>query len=156
LIAIGIDPGLTGAICVYTYNDIIAVHDMPVAARGSRNAVMAAALADILREWDDAHAFVESVHSMPGQGVASSFNFGHGCGVIDGVLSALCITTTLVTPQRWKKAMGLGAEKGQARNRAMQLFPRHAKLFNRAKDDGRAEAALIAVYGFQTMARAAA
>jgi len=149
LIAIGIDPGLTGAVCIYTYNDIVAVHDMPTAARGSRNAVMAAALADILREWDDAHAFVESVHSMPGQGVASSFNFGHGCGVIDGVLSALCITTTLVTPQRWKKAMGLGAEKGQARNRAMQLFPRHAKLFARAKDDGRAEAALLALYGWQ-------
>ena len=154
MIVIGIDPGLTGAIAVFHQGDILAIHDMPIAPRGSRNAVTAAALTVILREWDDSPAFVELVHSMPRQGVASAFNFGHGCGVIDGVLAALYIPTTLVTPQKWKKAMGVSADKDQARGRAMQLFPRQAVMFARKKDDGRAEAALIALYGYQTMTKA--
>ena len=154
MIVIGIDPGLTGAITVLQNGRHLHIHDMPTAPRGGRNAVAAAALADILGQWDDAHAFVEHVHSMPGQGVSSSFNFGHGCGVIDGVLAALCIPTTLVTPQKWKKAMGVSADKDQARGRAMQLFPDRASMFARKKDDGRAEACLIALYGYQTMLNA--
>jgi crossover junction endodeoxyribonuclease RuvC len=51
----------------------------------------------------------------------------------------------------WKKALkikGTGAEgKNASRVAASQLFPEHAELFSRVKDDGVAEAALIAWYG---------
>jgi len=154
MIIIGIDPGLTGAIAVLHDGRLTEIYDMPTAPRGSRNAVIPAALTDILRQWDDGLAFVEMVHSMPGQGVSSAFNFGHGCGVIEGVLAALRIPSTLVTPQKWKKAMSVSADKGQARGRAMQLFPASSSRFARVKDDGRAEAALIALYGYQTMTKA--
>ena len=40
--------------------------------------------------------------------------------------------------------MAAGGGKDAARNRAMQLYPNHATSFSRAKDDGRADAALIA------------
>ena len=57
-----------------------------------------------------------------------------------------------MTPQRWKKALSLGQGKDAARARASQLLPAHAHYWQRVKDDGRAEAALIAVYGQRTLA----
>ena len=51
------------------------------------------------------NVFIEKVHSMPGQGVASMFNFGKGYGIWIGILAALKISKTLVTPQEWKKEM---------------------------------------------------
>jgi len=40
-----------------------------------------------------------------------------------------------------------GDTKGSSRQRAQALFPRQAILFSRVKDDGRADAALMALYG---------
>jgi crossover junction endodeoxyribonuclease RuvC len=54
-----------------------------------------------------------------------------------------------VAPQRWKREMNIPArsEKGVSRQKAMALFPDAQRLFARVKDDGRAEAALIAEWG---------
>ena len=54
---------------------------------------------------------------------------------------------TIITPQRWQKAMEVRGGKDGSRERAMQLFPMQSDLFKRKKDDGRADAALIALYG---------
>jgi crossover junction endodeoxyribonuclease RuvC len=75
------------------------------------------------------------------------FSFGFSAGLVDGVLAGLGIPTTYVTPQSWKRAAGLTSDKSAVRLRAAQLFPDMAKHFARVKDDGRAEAALIARYG---------
>jgi hypothetical protein len=40
--------------------------------------------------------------------------------------------------------MGLHSDKGESRALAMRLWPDHGDRFARVKDDGRAEAALIA------------
>jgi hypothetical protein len=42
--------------------------------------------------------------------------------------------------------VGRAAGKDASRMRAMELFPSKAELFKRAKDDGRADAALIAYW----------
>ena len=42
--------------------------------------------------------------------------------------------------------VGRAAGKDASRMRAMELFPTRAELFKRAKDDGRADAALIAYW----------
>ena len=49
----------------------------------------------------------------------------------------------------WKCALGLGKDKEQARLRAMQLFA--GADLRRQKDHGRAEALLLAWYGWQTV-----
>jgi hypothetical protein len=49
-----------------------------------------------------------------------------------------------VTPQRWKKLMGVTADKNTSRQLAINLWPDQAHLFARVKDVDRAEAALIA------------
>jgi crossover junction endodeoxyribonuclease RuvC len=73
------------------------------------------------------------------------FTIGIGMGAWLCILAALQMPHTRIRPHVWKKAMGLKAEKEQARGRAIQLFPQ-ADL-RRKKDHGRAEALLLAWYG---------
>lgn len=148
---IGIDPGLTGAIAWLDSNhNFIEVWDMPVMAKSKgKKQVNGVELARIIREITFEHAciaVVEQVHAMPGQGGTSMFNFGHGTGVIDGVLAALKMPVVYVTPTKWKKAAALlKTEKDMARTKAIQLYP--TAPLSRKKDIGRADAILIARYG---------
>lgn len=145
---VGIDPGASGAI-VLLENDVpIEWIEMPVTKIGSTTRVNAASLADFVACCEPDHVYVESVHSMPKQGVASSFNFGHNVGTVMGVLGALGLSHTLVTPQKWKKAAGLiGTDKDASRSRAIQLWPNWRDLDKKAKGQALADAALIARYG---------
>ena len=53
--------------------------------------------------------YVEKVGAMPGNGSVSMFNFGFGCGVIEGVILAKGAAINYIRPQAWKKAV-LGAK----------------------------------------------
>jgi crossover junction endodeoxyribonuclease RuvC len=74
------------------------------------------------------------------------FAFGESFGLAKGVLAGLAIPTSTVTPGKWKKSMQLNAGKDGSRAKAAQLWPTQAGEFKRVKDDGRAEACLIAEY----------
>ncbi len=153
---VGIDPGAKGALAFLTEaGALVTVHDMPTAeikvGKVKRARVSVAELSNLLSERDVTAAFIERVGAMPGQGVSSCFTFGYAAGAIEGVLAAQGVSVTFVTPQAWKKAMQIsGDDKGKSRQRAAQLFPSHAGLFSRVKDDGRAEAALIALHGLRS------
>lgn len=105
-------------------------------------------IADWLAEHDDAVAYIEKVHSMPKQGVASSFTFGRGFGVLIGALAALRIRYEFVTPQTWQKAMGCMSkgDKNVTKAAAQRLFPQ-VKVTHAIAD-----ALLIAEYGRRTEA----
>jgi hypothetical protein len=113
-------------------------------------------LAAILREWHPDILYCEDVNGF-GMGATSSFSFGRGTGVIDGVTSAvLGQPATLVAPQTWKGFLGilvpkkLGASKSAhkealkaaAITKAQKLFPGRVELAH----DGCAEAVLIGTY----------
>jgi len=151
---IGIDPGVSGAVAFL--NDdltLLNVADMPtMILSGQKQQVNASELSKLFRVWlfdvpvENTTAYLERVHSMPGQGVAATFNFGTSYGVIQGVLGALQIPMVMVTPHSWKKRAGLASkEKGASRTLAQQLYP--AASLSRVKDIGRADAILIARYG---------
>jgi crossover junction endodeoxyribonuclease RuvC len=145
---LGIDPGATGAIVLLEDGQPIEWAEMPVNKIGATNRVNSAALTDFIASCCCTHVYVEAVHSMPKQGVASSFNFGHNVGTVMGVLGAMGLPHTLVTPQAWKKAMGLiGTDKDAARTRAIQLWPKWRDLDKKGKGQALADAALIARYG---------
>lgn len=145
---IGIDPGASGAIVIMEGVALIEWATMPTIKVGTQTRVNAAALAAMLRDFDAGHAYLEQVGAMPGQGTASMFSFGHAAGVVAGVLGAMAITTTLVTPQAWKKRAGLsGTEKDAARSRAIQLWPSWRALDAKGKGQALADAALIARFG---------
>lgn len=152
MLILGIDPGLSGAIAFLdTTSDAVVVMDMPtveVMRNGkTKREVSPALVADLVAGKGVVQAFVERVSAMPGQGVSSMFSFGRSVGVLEGVLAAYEIPTTLVTPQAWMKSMGVRAGKDGSRERAMQLFPQYADQFARKKDNGRSDAVLIAKYG---------
>jgi len=147
---IGIDPGISGAISVFRDGKLESVVDMPTVEIASgktiKRHISAATLRNILEldMYQFSHVVIEKVGAMPGQGVTSMFNFGRSAGIIEGVVAALRMPHTYVTPATWTKAVGRAAGKDASRMRAMELFPAKADLFKRAKDDGRADAALIA------------
>lgn len=163
-LTIGIDPGLSGALALLSPDgELLAVADMPTAeAVKGRRRVSEAMLAQTLRDWMHVHriggmrvrAVIEQVHAMPKQGVSAMFSFGASYGAARGVLAGLSIPTHEMTPQKWHRACGLrlvGHTKDASRGRAAQLFPRFAGDFSRKRDDGRAEAALIAWAGMSLL-----
>lgn len=152
MIALGIDPGAHGALAFFNPDHgILDIIDMPIVAvkRGAKtkNEISAQMLAAIVRARRVDRAILEKVGAMPGQGVSSMFAFGRGVGTIEGVLAALHVPVDYVTPQTWQRAVNMRAGKDGARARAAEIFPAYAHLFARAKDDGRADAALISWWG---------
>ena len=151
---IGIDPGISGAIAVFKDGKLDAVIDMPTlkiaSGKTMKSHISAIGLVRILETstlvHNSVHIVIEKVGAMPGQGVSSMFNFGRSAGIIEGVVAAMHFPSTYVTPAAWTKAVGRAAGKDASRMRAMELFPSKADLFKRAKDDGRADAALIAYW----------
>ena len=92
---------------------------------------------------------IERVLSMPKQGVLSTFKFGVAYGMARAAVVALAIPYVLVTPGKWKRHFGLTSDKELSRAMAIRLWP-GAGCFRRKRDDGRAEAALLALWGVQT------
>lgn len=149
---LGIDPGLSGAFALYNPEDgEVITEPMPTlkAGSGSKRVVDDVALARWVDSWAEQikMCYLEQVHAMPKQGVTSSFTFGMGYGIVKGIVAANMIPITLVRPAVWKKATGTPKVKDGALARATQVFPRHSHQWPLKKDDGKAEAALIAYYG---------
>jgi len=142
---LGIDPGMSGAVAwLDGMGNLLDACDMPVVNKQLNTVDLALLLGRID---DDTIAVVEQVHSMPGQGVSSTFKFGTAYGAVLGALGALQIRTEHVTPQMWKKHHTLiGKDKDAARAKAIDRWPSMAHLFARKKDCGRADAALIALW----------
>lgn len=154
MIYIGIDPGLNGALAVILHDNSIVIRDTPtltVEGEKSRRKYNAPGMAQLLRPFTTEPGLVvlENVHSMPKQGVASSFNFGEGLGLWKGIIAAYGLPLEMPSPQRWKKEIlaDQGKDKDASRFKAIQLFPSVADQLSRVKDDGRAEALLMAEYG---------
>lgn len=150
---IGVDPGAAGAIAiVQTDGTLVHVFDMPsvevVSGGKAKRRVSPEMLAAELRLYADqgARAVVEQVGAMPGQGVSSMFAFGQAFGIVLGVMAGLAIPTQTVTPAKWKKDLKLNPGKDASRAKAAQIWPAQAGEFKRVKDDGKAEAALMAVW----------
>jgi crossover junction endodeoxyribonuclease RuvC len=153
MIYIGIDPGFSGAIAFYAPKEnIVSIYDMPVYqnAKG-KTEINLYELHDILApETDEPHmAIIEQVAAMRGQGVTSMFRFGQSYGATQMAVAAHKIPMQFVTPAKWKKHFNLSRDKGVSRSVAIQRFPKNASDFSRVRDDGRAEATLIALYGYE-------
>ncbi len=171
---IGIDPGLDGAVAALMPTSSrpgpkgvgyeLGVWDTPTGKTGttkkSKRIYFPAQMVQVLEEiWTETKrfglagdrpiVFIERVHSMPKQGVASAFNFGYGCGLWEGIVQGLHWPYEFVTPQQWMKLMMTGQLRGKdaGRGRAMELWPDNVSDFELKKYDGRADAALIAEYG---------
>ena len=150
----GIDIGKTGAVAFLTSEKgtYLEVHDMPVVDDVTSAIGLARLFAS--NNGPGLVAYVEYAQAMPGQGTVSMFHYGRSFGVVLGVLAAYQIPFELVRPSKWKKFMGLTGQdkkrlKERARALAQQWYP-EAPL-DLKKHHGRAEALLIARYGWRQL-----
>ena len=115
-ILICIDPGVNGAVAIKYPCGSVAAYAFDTEAD------MAEVVANAL-EYDEAvsvRAILERVHSSPQMGVASAFKFGANYGFWRGVLQALRIPFTEVTPQHWQRGLLLSTKlQGADRKRAL-------------------------------------
>lgn len=159
---LGIDPGFTGAIALLDItNDVIPTlkcvwdmptYEVPYGEKFFRRQLDIHHLVEMIEGYrsEILLACVEEVGVISGhEGVVGMFRFGYTAGAIAGALSALRIPMFPVKPAVWKSEMNLSSDKKASRELAQKWFPESAKLFTRAKDDGRAEAALLGRYGIR-------
>lgn len=167
-VVIGIDLGLSGALTKIVDGSMADMADMPIMQRGTKSAsvknqVNPAALKSLLTAWTEGHdrkveclVVMERVQAMGGskngrsQGVSSSFSLGHTSGIVEGVVAAMGIPLEIIAPAQWKKALGLGKDKEQARAMAQRYFPQASLA--RVRDHNRAESALLAKWGYDRRA----
>lgn len=150
-VTIGVDPGLSGALYTLVDGEPGRFLDMPTVEFGNSREVDAAAVACWIRDVRKEHAgawicaVMERVSARPGDGGTSAFRFGEGSGALRGVFQTLGIPLERVVPAVWKRSLGLlGTDKDAARQLALAVYPSEANALKRKKDDGRADALLIA------------
>lgn len=144
---IGIDPGSSSAAyaIIDAGGNILDVDDVPVVDR----MVDPAEFFRCVQPWGSMVGIMEDVHAFPQQGVRSVFRFGTGYGMLRGVLACAGVSLQLVSPSRWKKHYGLGADAEKSRALAIRFWPQCQKL-SRRKDHNRAEALLMARWLLET------
>jgi crossover junction endodeoxyribonuclease RuvC len=152
---VSIDPGKTGAVALFSSGLPLWVQSMPTipAREGGREAYDLQQLATWLELADEVVA--EAAWARPFEHGGSNANFqrGYGLGLIEGICTSLVIPYTLVSPQRWQKAMHAGVSgddtKQQSIIAAQRLFPGVSLLPTarcRKPSHGMAEALLIGAY----------
>ena len=156
---IGIDPGISGAICFFENGKILDVIEMPTMNEGKKNKrqVNGAQIYNEISKrmnkthFEDVRVVVEQVSAMPGQGVTSMFNFGQSFGIIKGICSAMQLSLYFVRPTKWKKYFNLiNSEKDASRTRAIEIFPYFSSQLSKKKDSNKADAILIARFYYET------
>lgn len=152
---LGIDSGITGAVCLLTagarHNNFPGVEffDLPTYNNGTRNRIDIREMARMLDALKPTHAYIEEVWAQWGKGVAASGRMMETFGIVTAVTVLYCPANEVfpVAPQKWKRRFNVGADKELARATMIQLFPESAEPLKRKKDHNRAESGLIAVYG---------
>lgn len=139
---LGIDPGFSGAWGLIDHHG--KYHSCGDMLNNGKHILSRYVHAEISQAIDrqDIQGVIESVHSMPGQGVSSSFKFGMAFGMAIAIMERINCPWQLVTPQKWKKDMGLTSDKDLSLAMARELWP--TAPLARKMDNGRAEALLMA------------
>ena len=147
--ALGVDPGLQGALVTWDGKQLIIIDVPIVKARKRGNEVNLPALADIVAQLAPFEvAYVERNSVRPKEGISSAQKNGLVAGMLLGCVAMCCRKIYRPTPRQWKKVMRLTKDKDYSRTKAIETFPDYYDLFARKKDHGRAEAALLALYGY--------
>lgn len=111
---IGVDPGKKGGLVLRIKNQVWTC-PMPDTERGIWKWFASASRGSAT------FAVIEKVHSMPEQGVVSSFTFGTGYGGLRMALTAAHIPFEEINPRTWQKALGISPRKKTETQRQFKL-----------------------------------
>ena len=159
MLIIGIDPGISGSICLLEDEIIKDVLEIPTMTKRKKNKkqVNGSQIFNEISfriktyEKKNIKVVIEQVSAMPGQGVTSMFNFGQSFGILKGICSAMQLPIYFVRPAKWKKYFNLiNSEKDASRTRAIEIFPYFSSNLSKKKDSNKADAILIANYFHET------
>jgi hypothetical protein len=122
---IAIDPGWSGAIAVRLPNGLVDAYYSP------DTIAEIASLIRHLRECTEPPytAIIEKVHSMPGNGVVSTWKFAQNTAAWKAALAYAQIPFTEIPPKKWMKQLPCGVSKdkktrkNQIKAYAQQMFP---------------------------------
>ncbi len=137
---LGIDPGKQGAFALLDCDDMkVCTYDMP----GTLDEKLALILdiGSVKCAWLERPFFPRMI------GIKNAVTIAQAYGELKACLFFSGVPTFEVDPSAWKKTMRLSTDKNASRALASQYFPDSSDQWARVKDDGRAEAALIALYG---------
>lgn len=102
---IGIDPGKTGSVVIQEENAAIVCHKMPLI----QSEYDIHKLKEIFTPYSfdpegmDLKVVLEDVHAIFGSAAGSTFQFGFGLGLIEGILATYEIPYVKVAPKEWQK-----------------------------------------------------
>ena len=161
-IYVGVDPGKTGALVALYYDGSFCdSFAMPVLGSGKKERVQGAEIYAWLKRvapFGRCVVGLERVGAMPGQGVVSTFNFGHATGVVYAAAGIFGAKIVEVSPRDWQNAQlrgrprsGRKALKDSAVLAAYEAYPDLRSKFikrggGRRSESGFADAVLIAEY----------
>ena len=159
MLIIGMDPGISGAICFFENGEVKEIIDMPNMADGKKNKrqingpqvynEISSRIKNTPKK--EIVVVIEQVSAMPGQGVTSMFNFGQSFGVLKGICSAMQLSMHFIRPVKWKKYFGLiKTEKDASRTKVIEIFPYISSQLSRKKDSNKADAILISSFFHNT------
>lgn len=152
-IFIGIDPGINGAVA-FIGGDRPRVFDLP--RHPFEHRLDGYALAALMRQHapadEDTKVYLEKVHAVAnhsggGAGMQQMGSMMKSVGIIMGAIDCTRFPLSEIAPRGWKKFYSLDSDKAKSLALARRLYPELQDDLKRQKDDGRAEAVLIAHWG---------
>jgi crossover junction endodeoxyribonuclease RuvC len=151
---LGIDPGVRGGLAVGSDGNGVGILldaiDIPTVGTGAKERVDVITVHAWIEQYKPDFALIERAQAMPRQGASSGFKYGRATGALEATVMLCAVALEIVEPTSWKRFWKLPPkDKERSRQRAIELFPHAHALLARKLDHGRAEAILIALYGFR-------
>ena len=142
MILLGIDPGVQGALALLDkHENRVTVHDMPDTTD---------TLYELIKSFPPITVcMIEKPFYPKIIGMKNAAKIAEAYGRIKAVLFICGIPLREVAPRDWKAALRLSDSKAASRELAGAFFPDDAEQWKRVRDDGRAEASLLAWYGLR-------
>jgi crossover junction endodeoxyribonuclease RuvC len=155
MLVLGVDPGIRGGLAIVNDGNgvgiLIDAIDIPTVGSGARERIDVTAVRDWIHRLEPSFALIERAQAMPRQGASSGFKYGRATGALEAAVTSCAVPLEIIEPTAWKRFWRLPPkDKERSRQRALELFPAAHTLLARKLDHGRAEAALIALYGLRT------
>ena len=140
---------MSGAIAILKDNKVLNIFEIPVMSEEkNKRQLNSALLANLIKQniIDDEEVaiVVEQVNAMPGQGVASMFNFGQTFGAIKGISCHIRITDLFCkTLQNGRNILNsLIHQKTQAEQKQLKCI-RNYRVNSQKKDVNKSDAIMI-------------
>lgn len=147
----GIDPGLSGGVCMLRRDNPLEIRLFPMPVLGKE--IDTSKLVRIFDEFGPVMIFLEKVSTFHKASATASFTFGQVFGKLVGIIETLEIPYDLILPAIWTRLMFQGLSKHPSNKKhqsAMKfglLYPHHKEV----DSDGLWDAALIAHYGYRVL-----